>query len=79
MEVEVETHKPSKSLGDYEFALAAEGKGTRVTWTIRGEKDDSGKAFGFFAVPLDEMGGDMEKALAALGPAIEADSKLAAQ
>jgi hypothetical protein len=77
VEVEVETSKPSKSLSDYGFALAPEGQGTRVTWTISGEKDDSGKAFGFFAVPLDEMAGDMEKALASLGAAIEADARLA--
>ena len=77
VEVEVETSKPAKALSDYEFALAPDGNGTRVTWTISGEKDASGKAFGFFAVPLDEMGSDMEKALASLGSAIEADSKLA--
>ncbi|MFL5423210.1 MAG: SRPBCC family protein, partial [Myxococcales bacterium] len=77
VEVEVELYKPAKSLSDYEFAIVPDGNGTRVTWTISGEKDASGKAFGFFAVPLDEMGSDMEKALASLGSAIEADSKLA--
>jgi Polyketide cyclase / dehydrase and lipid transport len=77
VEVEVETYKPWKSPSDYVFTLVPDGKGTRVSWTISGEKDDSGKAFGFFAVPLDEMGGDMEKALASLGAAIEADAKLA--
>ncbi|MFL5366750.1 MAG: SRPBCC family protein, partial [Myxococcales bacterium] len=77
VEVEVELYKPAKSLSDYEFAIVPGGNGTRVTWTISGEKDASGKAFGFFAVPLDEMGSDMEKALASLGSAIEADSKLA--
>ncbi|MFL5391957.1 MAG: SRPBCC family protein [Myxococcales bacterium] len=77
VEVEVELYKPAKSLSDYEFAIVPDGNGTRLTWTISGEKDASGKAFGFFAVPLDEMGSDMEKALASLGSAIEADSKLA--
>jgi len=79
VEVEVQTSKPSQSLSDYEFALAPDGKGTRVAWTISGEKDASGKAFGLFAIPVEEIGPDMEKSLATLKTLLETDHHVATQ
>jgi len=75
--VEVEVEKPSASLSDYHFTVAPDGNGTLVTWSISGEKDASGKAFGFFAVPADEMGSDLEKSLARLGAVVVAEGKVA--
>jgi hypothetical protein len=75
--VEMEVRKPSPSLSDHYFTIAPDGNGTLVTWSVSGEKDPSGKAFGFFAVPSDEMGADMEKSLARLGAVVVAEGKVA--
>jgi carbon monoxide dehydrogenase subunit G len=77
VEVEMEVRMPSSSSSDHHFTVAPDGNGTLVTWSVTGEKDASGKAFGFFAVPSDEMGSDMEKSLARLGAAVVAEGKVA--
>jgi len=79
VEVEVEVEQPAPSLSDYRFTVAPDGSGTLVTWSASGEKDASGKAFGFFAVPVEEIGSDMEKSLVALEAVIDADAKVAAK
>jgi carbon monoxide dehydrogenase subunit G len=79
VEVEVEVEKPAPSLSDYRFTVTPDGNGTLVTWSVSGEKDASGKAFGYFAVPAEEIGSDMEKSLAQLQTAIEADARFAAR
>jgi carbon monoxide dehydrogenase subunit G len=79
VDLEVRVDKPTASLSDLEFRLAPDGKGTRLTWTIAGEKDASGEAFGLFAVPLDRFGDDMENCLARLKVLVEADSRVAAR
>jgi polyketide cyclase/dehydrase/lipid transport protein len=79
VEVEVEVEKPAPSLSDYRFTVVPDGNGTLVTWSVSGEKDASGKAFGFFAIPAGEIGSDMERSLARLQTAIEVDAKLAAR
>jgi carbon monoxide dehydrogenase subunit G len=77
VELEVEVERPAPSLSDYRFKVVPEGQGSLVTWSVSGEKDASGKAFGYFAVPAEEIGSDMEKSLARLQTAIEVDAKLA--
>jgi carbon monoxide dehydrogenase subunit G len=77
VELEVEVQKPSPSSSDYRFTVVPEGQGALVTWSVSGEKDASGKAFGYFAVPAEEIGSNMEKSLARLQTAIEVDAKLA--
>jgi carbon monoxide dehydrogenase subunit G len=79
VEVEVEVDKPSPSSSDYRFTVAPEGQGARVTWSVSGEKDASGKAFGFFGIPAGEMGSEMEKSLVRLQTLVEAEAKLAAR
>jgi hypothetical protein len=78
VQFEVEVEKPAPSLTDYRFTVVPEGQGSLVTWSASGEKDASGKAFGFFAVPAEEIGTDMEKSLALLKAVVEAEAKLAA-
>jgi hypothetical protein len=78
VELEVKVDEPAPSVSDLEFALTPEGEGTRVAWTVTGEKDASGKAFGLFAIPADDLDGDMEKALSRLKALIEAETRLAA-
>jgi len=77
--VEVEVEKPAASTVDYRFEVVPDGQGARVAWSASGEKDAAGKAYGFFAVPAEEMGSDMERSLARLHDVIEADAKLAAK
>ena len=77
VDVEMEVRKPSPSSSDHHFTVAPDGDGTLVTWSVSGEKDASGKAFGFFAVPADEMGSDMEKSLARLSAVVVAEGKVA--
>jgi hypothetical protein len=78
VQVEVEVEKPAPSSSDYRFTVVPEGQGSLVTWSASGEKDASGKAFGFFAVPAEEIGTDMEQSLARLKAVVEAEAKLAA-
>src|SRR5436305_891107 len=73
-----ETGTQVASSSDVEFTLAPEGSGTRVTWTIAGDKDASGKAFGLYAVPLQKFGDDMDDCLARLKTLIETDRRIAA-
>jgi hypothetical protein len=75
--LDVEVRKPSPSSSDQHFTIAPDGKGALVTWTVVGEKDASGKAFGLFAVPADEMGAEMEKSLAKLATVVVAEGKVA--
>ena len=78
VELEVLVDRPVASSSDVEFTLAPEGTGTRVTWTIAGDKDASGKAFGLYAVPLQKFGDDMDDCLARLKTLIETDRRIAA-
>jgi hypothetical protein len=78
VELEVLVDKPVASSSDVEFTLAPEGRGTWVTWTITGEKDAGGKAFGIYAVPLEQLGDDMESCLARLKAIVEGGSQVAA-
>ena len=78
VQVEVEVERPSPSSSDYLFTVEPEGKGALVTWSISGEKDAAGKAFGFFAVPAEEIESDMDKSLARLKTLVETEAKVAA-
>ena len=78
VQVEVEVEKPSPSSSDYRFTVEPAGKGALVTWSISGEKDAAGKAFGFFAVPVEEIGSDMDKSLARLKTLVEKEANVAA-
>jgi len=77
--LEVKVDRPVPSSSDLEFTLAPDGKGTRVTWTIAGEKDDAGKAFGLYSVPLERFADDMDDCLARLKLLVEAGSLDAAR
>lgn len=56
--------KPFKAENDVVFSYVPIHGGTQITWTMTGENNFMGKAFGLF-VDMDEMvGGDFEKGLA---------------
>ena len=64
--------KPFKAENVAEFELTAEGKGTRVTWSMSGKKNLMSKVFGLF-MNMDELvGKDFEAGLANLKALAEA-------
>jgi len=76
--IEEELHfiTPMESTARVSFAFAPAGEGTKITWTLEGDNDFMGKAFGL-VMSMDKMiGPDFESGLAALKTASE---KLAAE
>jgi len=64
--VKLEFMKPWSQTNQTRFLLKPEAGGTRVVWSMSGENDFVGKAFGVF-MNMDKMvGGDFEKGLASL-------------
>lgn len=64
--IRLEFVEPFASTSSAVFALAPEGDGTRVTWTMDGEHNFMSKAMCVF-MDMDKMvGGDFEKGLASL-------------
>ena len=63
--------KPFQQSNVAEFAFAAEGEGTRVTWSMTGKKNFMSKVMGLF-MDMDKMiGKDFERGLADLKAQVE--------
>jgi hypothetical protein len=66
LRIKLEFIKPWEQTSDTVFRFQPEGAGTRVTWSMTGDRDFVGKLFGVF-MDMDAMvGPDFEKGLAAL-------------
>jgi uncharacterized protein YndB with AHSA1/START domain len=71
VQLRLEFLKPFKSTNTTEFALAPEGEGTQVTWTMIGHNNVMSKAFGVF-VDMDKLiGKDFEKGLEQMKGVVE--------
>ena len=62
---------PWESAVDVGIRLAAEGEGTKVTWTFDEEANLMMKVMGLFMSMEDMLGGDYEQGLANLESAVE--------
>lgn len=68
----LEFFTPMAGGGEVEFTLVPEGKGTSVTWGMRGKHNFVGKAMGLL-MGMDRMlGGQFEAGLTAMKPLVEA-------
>ena len=66
VEIKLQFIKPWEQTSKTSFTFQPEGPGTRVTWSMTGERDFVGKLFGLF-MDMDKMvGPDFEKGLLAL-------------
>jgi len=66
VEIKLEFIKPWEQTSKTSFTFQPEGPGTKVTWSMSGERDLVGKLFGLF-MDMDKMvGPDFEKGLQAL-------------
>lgn len=66
IDIDLEFMKPMESKSKTKFVFAPEGAGTKVTWSMTGENNFMGKAFGLF-MNFDKMiGADFEKGLESL-------------
>jgi uncharacterized protein YndB with AHSA1/START domain len=73
--IKLEFMRPFESTSDVEFTFKPEGKQTRITWTMAGEKNYISKAFCLF-MNMDKMlGGDFEKGLAQIKAIAETAAK----
>jgi uncharacterized protein YndB with AHSA1/START domain len=74
VDIRLEFQKPMAAENPTTFALAPEGAGTRVTWTMTGHNGFVGRAFTLF-MDMDKMvGGDFERGLASLQGVAEAEA-----
>lgn len=75
VQIKLDFIKPFESSSDTVFALAPDGKGTAVRWTMSGKNNYMSKLFCLF-MNMDKMvGGDFEKGLAALKAVAEGGPK----
>jgi hypothetical protein len=66
IEIKLDFIKPWEQTSKTSFTFQPEGSGTKVTWSMTGERDFVGKLFGIF-MDMDKMvGPDFEKGLLAL-------------
>ena len=66
VQIKLEFLRPMAATNTTRFALAPEGEGTTVTWSMEGTNNFVGKAFCLF-MDMDKLvGGDFEKGLAAM-------------
>jgi len=66
IEIKLQFIKPWEQTSKTSFTFQPEGSGTKVTWSMTGERDFVGKLFGLF-MDMDKMvGPDFEKGLQAL-------------
>ena len=74
--MKLEFLKPFKATNTATFALAPDGAGTKVTWSMDGTNNFMAKAFGVF-MNMDKMvGGDFERGLAQLKMVCEVSPSL---
>ena len=64
--IRLEFFKPFKATNAAEFTFKPEGNQTLVTWSMSGNNNFMGKAFGLFMNCDKMVGGDFEKGLAAM-------------
>lgn len=73
--IDLEFKEPFPAKNRTLFALAADGAGTKVTWTMTGRNDFMGKAFSL-VMDMDKLvGSDFEKGLSAMKTRVEARAK----
>jgi uncharacterized protein YndB with AHSA1/START domain len=73
--IRLDFEKPMKATSTAEFTFVPEGSGTRVTWSMFGEKNFMSKAIGL-VMNMDKMiGGNFEKGLADMKAVAEAASQ----
>ncbi|MFI5372615.1 MAG: SRPBCC family protein, partial [Candidatus Eisenbacteria bacterium] len=76
--IKLEFLKPFAATCSAGFALAPEGAGTRITWTMDGTNNFIAKAFGLFMNMDKTVGGDFEHGLANLKSIVESATPAAA-
>lgn len=77
VEIKLDFIKPFEATNTTAFAIAGEGEGSKVTWTMSGKNGFVAKAMGLF-MNMDQMvGGDFEKGLAELKRVAEAEAAAA--
>ena len=79
VDIQLDFIKPFVATCDTKFAIAPEGTGSRVTWSIQGKNDFVGKAMGVLMGGMDKaMGPDFERGLTAMKSVTEAAAPVAA-
>ena len=79
VDIQLDFVKPFTATCDTKFAIAPEGAGSRVTWSIDGKNNFMGKAMGVFMGGMDKMmGPDFERGLGQMKTAAEAAAPAAA-
>ena len=76
--IELKFLKPFAATYQAAFALAPEGTGTKVTWSMDGRNDFASKLFGLFMDMDKEVGGDFERGLATLNEVTAKDAVIVA-
>ena len=75
IKIKLEFIKPWSATNATDFAFKPQGNQTAVTWTMDGDNNFTGKAFGLF-MNMDKMiGGDFEKGLAQMKSVAETVAK----
>ena len=75
IKIKLEFIKPWSATNATDFAFKPQGNQTAVTWTMDGDNNFMGKAFGLF-MNMDKMvGGDFEKGLAQMKSVAEAAAR----
>jgi len=75
VKIKLEFTKPFAATNATDFIFAPQGNQTSVKWTMEGDNNFIGKAFGLF-MSMDKMiGGDFEKGLAQMKSVAEAAAK----
>jgi hypothetical protein len=64
--IKLEFIKPMAMTAQSAFALAPEGQGTKITWSMDGKNDFMAKFFSLFMNMDKSVGGDFERGLASL-------------
>ena len=79
VDIQLDFLKPMQATCDTKFAIAPEGTGSKVTWSIDGKNSFMGKAMCVFMGGMDKMmGPDFEKGLSAMKTAAETAAPVAA-
>ena len=76
--IRLEFLEPFQATNQSTFALAPEGAGTKVTWSMNGQNNFVAKAFSVFMNMDQTVGGDFEKGLVNLNEAAAKDARLKA-
>jgi uncharacterized protein YndB with AHSA1/START domain len=66
VQIDLRFEKPFKARSDTQFTISSEGSGSRVTWTMVGQKTFMTKVMGIFTSMDKMIGPDFEKGLGRL-------------